>query len=104
MNGGGKSRFNILGFAGSLRANSYNKQLLNVAAELVPDGSELEIFDLEGIPLYNQDKEREPPPRVVEFKSKIRSADALLIATPEYNYSVPGGPQKRDRLGIETVS
>jgi chromate reductase len=82
--------FKILGFAGSLRVASYNKALLRAAAELVPPGCELEIFDLEGIPLYNQDREKEVPPRVAEFKAKIRSADALVIATPEYNYSVPG--------------
>lgn len=50
----------------------------------------IEIFDLEGIPLFNQDLENTPPQRVVDFKEKIRDADALLIATPEYNYSIPG--------------
>jgi chromate reductase len=50
----------------------------------------LEIFDLDGIPPFNQDLEKDMPRKVIEFKSKIRNADALLIATPEYNYSVPG--------------
>ena len=50
----------------------------------------IEIFDLEGIPPFNQDLENTPPQRVVDFKEKIRDADALLIATPEYNYSIPG--------------
>jgi chromate reductase len=50
----------------------------------------LEVFDLEGIPPYNADLESNPPPRVVDFKEKIRQAEALLIATPEYNYSMPG--------------
>ncbi len=50
----------------------------------------IEIFDLEGIPLFNQDLENTPPQKVVDFKEKIRDADALLIATPEYNYSIPG--------------
>jgi chromate reductase, NAD(P)H dehydrogenase (quinone) len=81
---------NILGFAGSLRKNSYNKALLREAAKLVPAGARLEIFDLEGIPPYNQDAEQPSPDRVREFKAKIRSADAILIATPEYNYSIPG--------------
>ncbi len=49
-----------------------------------------EVFDLEGIPPFNQDNENNPPPKVAEFKEKIRNADALLIATPEYNYSIPG--------------
>jgi len=81
---------NILGFAGSLRKNSYNKALLHAALELLPTGAKLEIFDLKGIPPFNQDLERQPPSKVKEFKARIKAADALLIATPEYNYSVPG--------------
>lgn len=80
----------ILGFAGSLRKGSYNKMLLREAARLAPPNTTVEIFDLEGIPLYNQDLENDPPERVKEFKAKIRQADALLIVTPEYNRSVPG--------------
>ncbi len=80
----------ILGFAGSLRRGSYNKSLLSAALELIPDGVILEIFDLEGIPPFNQDQESQPPERVKEFKARIRAADAILIATPEYNYSIPG--------------
>ena len=80
----------ILGFAGSLRENSYNKALLRAALELVPNTAELEIFDLEGIPPLNQDYEDDPPKKVREFKEKIKNADAVLIATPEYNYSIPG--------------
>jgi len=80
----------ILGLAGSLRKGSYNKALLRAAAELVPKGAKLEIFDIEGIPLYNQDLEYEMPAKVKEFKAKIRSTDAILVATPEYNYSIPG--------------
>lgn len=84
------TEINILGFAGSLRKGSYNKALLRAAAELLPDGVALEIFDLEGITPFNADLESDPPGKVIEFKAKIRSADAILIATPEYNYSVPG--------------
>jgi len=80
----------ILGFAGSLRKGSYNKALLRAAQELVPKTAKLVIFDLEGIPPFNQDIEGEPPERVREFKSMIKAADAILIATPEYNYSIPG--------------
>lgn len=80
----------ILGFAGSLRKNSYNKALLRAAMELLPKDAELEIFDLEGIPPFNQDLEGQMPDKVREFKKKIRAADAILIATPEHNYSVPG--------------
>jgi len=80
----------ILSFAGSLRKGSFNKSLLRAALELVPEDAKLEIFDLEGIPPFNQDFESKPPPKVKEFKTKIRAADAVLIATPEYNYSIPG--------------
>ncbi len=80
----------VLGFAGSLRKNSYNRALLRAAMELLPADAKLEIFDLEGIPPFNQDFERQPPNTVKEFKAKIKAADAILIATPEYNYSIPG--------------
>jgi chromate reductase len=85
-----EKKVKILGFAGSLRKDSYNRSLLRAALELVPKDAELEIFDLEGIPPFNQDLENQPPQKVKEFKVKIRAADAILIATPEYNYSVPG--------------
>ncbi len=81
---------NILGFAGSLRRGSYNRALLRAALELVPKGGTLEIFDLEGLPVFNQDLEDQPPQKVKEFKAKIRAADAILIATPEANYTLPG--------------
>jgi chromate reductase len=80
----------IFGFAGSLRKGSYNKAILRAAQELVTRGAQLETFDLAGIPPFNQDLEGEPPEKVKEFKEKIRAADAILIATPEYNYSIPG--------------
>jgi chromate reductase len=83
-------KISILGFAGSLRKDSFNKALLNAAAELVPDGARLATFDLEGLPLFNQDNESKPNAKLAEFKAAIRSADAILIATPEYNYSMPG--------------
>jgi chromate reductase len=84
---------NILGFAGSLRNGSYNRAPLRVAADLVPKDVKLDIFDLEGIPPFNQDLENSMPETVKKFKAKIRSADAILIATPEYNYSIPGVPK-----------
>jgi chromate reductase len=80
----------ILGFVGSLRKGSYNKALMRAAVELVPDDATIEVFDLAGIPPFNQDLENQPPQAVRDFKAKIRSADALLIASPEYNYSIPG--------------
>lgn len=80
----------VLGFAGSLRKQSYNKWLMNAAQKLTPTGMEIEIFDLKDIPLYNQDNELDMPASVEIFKQKIENADAILIATPEYNYSFPG--------------
>lgn len=85
-----ENKLKILGFAGSLRAGSYNKSLLRAAGEMLPNDAILEIFDLADIPPFNQDIEMDMPPKVKEFKSKIREVDAILIATPEYNYSVPG--------------
>jgi chromate reductase len=82
--------FHIFGFAGSLRKSSFNKALLRAAGELLPAAAELEVFDLEGIPPFNQDLEQQLPQRVRDFKSGVRAADALLIVTPEYNYSMPG--------------
>ena len=80
----------ILGIAGSLRKESYNKSALKAAQALAPDGTEVEIFDIAGIPSFNQDDEHNLPPRVTEFKKRIHEADAILFVTPEYNYSVPG--------------
>ncbi len=85
-----EEKITIFGFAGSLRRGSFNKALLRAATELVPGGAVLETFDLDGIPPFNQDEDENPPAKVREFKAKIKAADALLIATPEYNYSMPG--------------
>ena len=83
-------KITILGFAGSLRKDSYNKALLRAAVESAPKKVQVEVFDLEGIPPFNQDLESRTPKRVKEFKARIRAADAVLIVTPEYNYSIPG--------------
>ena len=80
----------ILGIAGSLRRESYNRAALRAATELVPEGATIDIFELDSIPGFNQDEEQNPPAKVVELKRQIREADAILIVTPEYNYSVPG--------------
>ena len=80
----------ILGIAGSLRQESYNRAALRAATELCPEGASIETFELDGIPGFNQDQEQNPPPRVVELKKLVREADAILFVTPEYNYSVPG--------------
>lgn len=80
----------ILGFAGSLRKQSYNRSALRAAAKLVPQGSQLDTVELDNIPPFNEDYEREPPHPVRAFKAAVKAADAILIVTPEYNYSVPG--------------
>jgi chromate reductase len=80
----------ILGIAGSLRRESYNRAALRAAAQLVPEGATLETFELDGIPGFNQDQEQNPPAKVAELKRRVRDADAILLVTPEYNYSVPG--------------
>ncbi|MBI2830205.1 MAG: NAD(P)H-dependent oxidoreductase [Chloroflexi bacterium] len=84
------NEISILGFAGSLRRGSYNRAMLRATQELLPNGTRLEIFELDRIPTFNQDLEMNMPEPVQEFKRKIKAADALLIATPEHNYSVPG--------------
>jgi chromate reductase, NAD(P)H dehydrogenase (quinone) len=81
----------ILGIAGSLREGSYNRALLRAARELVPAGVELEELDVRSLPFYDGDVEAAGDPEpVVALKEAIRGADALLIATPEYNRGVPG--------------
>jgi chromate reductase, NAD(P)H dehydrogenase (quinone) len=80
----------ILGIAGSLRRGSYNRAALRAATKLLPEGATLDLFELDGIPGFNQDDEQNPPEKVVELKRRVREADAILFVTPEYNYSVPG--------------
>jgi chromate reductase len=83
--------FNVVGFAGSLRRGSYNRALLHAAQELAPPALHIAIHELDGIPLYNGDIEAAGvPPSVAQLGDAIRHADALLIATPEYNHGVPG--------------
>lgn len=81
----------ICGLAGSLRRASYNRALLVAAQELAPEGVEIRVFDRLGdLPHYNSDLEVDLPEPVVSLREAIRSADGLLIATPEYNHSIPG--------------
>jgi chromate reductase len=81
----------VLGFAGSLRQGSYNRMALRAAIELAPAGMAIETFEIAPIEPYNEDvKQKGFPPVVQDFREKIRAADALLIVTPEYNYSIPG--------------
>ncbi len=82
----------VLAISGSLRQGSYNTQLLRAAEELVPGDVTLELYDeLESVPPYNEDRDTDDaPPAVVRLREAIAGADTVLIATPEYNGSVPG--------------
>ncbi|HWB70320.1 MAG TPA: NADPH-dependent FMN reductase [Solirubrobacterales bacterium] len=82
----------VLGISGSLRSDSHNSALLRAAAEWLPGGAELVEFDrLADIPAYDEDLDVEPAPTAVaDLRAAIRGADAVLIATPEYNHSIPG--------------
>lgn len=81
----------IIGIAGSLRELSFNRRLLEAAAQLAPDGASIEVGAIDGIPLYNGDVEkRGVPEAVTELKNRIRHADALLLVSPEYNHGIPG--------------
>ena len=84
----GQSMVAILGISGSGRKRSYNSALLEAAKHLLPQDASLEVADVSGLPLYNQDLEHDMPEVVKEFKKKIRGADAILISTPEHNYSI----------------
>ena len=80
----------ILGIAGSLRCDSYNRAALRAATKLVPEAATLDVFELDDIPGVNQDDEQNPPEKVVELKRRVREADGILFVTPEYNYCVSG--------------
>jgi chromate reductase, NAD(P)H dehydrogenase (quinone) len=81
----------IVAFAGSLRRGSFNRALLRAAQELAPDGMEIELVEIGGLPFYNADVEAQgDPPSVATYKAALGDADGVLIATPEYNDGIPG--------------
>ncbi len=85
------NQLDILALSGSLRAGSFNAKILSAAQALVPAGTAIEIYDYRDVPLYDGDVEETAyPEAAARLKDRIRRADALLIATPEYNFSVPG--------------
>lgn len=75
---------------GSIRKNSYNKALAHHLKERYSDRLDLEILPIDKLPMFNEDIELTPPEIVIELRNKIKESDAILIVTPEYNYSVPG--------------
>ena len=89
---GGTRSLSVLAISGSLRRESHNAKLLRAAGELLPPSAEMELFDgLAGVPPYNEDDDVDPTPLSVQrLRQAIAAADAVLIATPEYNQSIPG--------------
>lgn len=84
-------KLKVAALAGSLRNGSYNKMLLNAAIELAPENMEFDILSMDDFPLFDHDVlDAGIPEPVMEFKKKLKAADALLISTPEYNHSIPG--------------
>lgn len=81
----------LLAVSGSLRRDSHNSRLLRAAAQQLPPGVELELYEgLKQIPPFDEDDEAAPAPEVLEWRAAIEAADAVLFATPEYNSSIPG--------------
>jgi chromate reductase, NAD(P)H dehydrogenase (quinone) len=82
---------NVLGISGSLRGGSHNSRLLRAAAEVLPPGARLEVWDnLRDLPPFDEDLEHEPIAPVQDLRDAVAYADALLISTPEYNAGIPG--------------
>jgi len=85
----------LVGLSGSLRKGSYNTMLLKAALQLLPTDVSMDIVSIENIPLYNADLDlpaaKQRPERVEHFRKMLTDADGILISSPEYNYSVPGG-------------
>lgn len=79
---------NILAMSGSLRKGSYNTALLNAVREVVSDDSNVNIYDLSNLPMYNQDLEESFPKEALDFKKAVEESDAVIIATPEFNRSI----------------
>lgn len=85
------TRVHVLGISGSLRRQSMNTATLRAAGEMLPESMTLETFDIAPLPMYNWDDEAQGDPEpVIELKQRIIAADALLLVTPEYNYSITG--------------
>lgn len=81
---------NIIVISGSLRKDSYNTTLVKELTKLAPSGMKIEIANIANLPIYNQDDEADFPASAQALKDKIEKADGVIIATPEYNRSIPG--------------
>ncbi len=82
------AKLTIAGIPGSLRRGSYSLGLLKAAVELAPPDVEVEVLDISGFPVFNQDDQANPPPNVVAFKERVRAADAVLFSLNEHNYNL----------------
>lgn len=80
----------IVGIAGSISKESYNKKLLRYMKDRYKDKLDIEILDIGEVPMYNEDNEMNPPDIIKEMRKKILDSDGILISTPEYNHSIPG--------------
>jgi chromate reductase len=86
------AELNVRGICGSLRKGSFNRAVLDAAIEVAPPGIRVEPLEWGDLPIYNADDDGDRTPASVQrFKDAIRAADAVLIVSPEYNYSIPGG-------------
>lgn len=86
-----EEKVHIVALLGSFRKGSFNKIILDYAIEMCPESATLEMVEIAHLPLFNGDFEQNMPQEVISFKEKIKSADVILIVSPEYNYSIPGG-------------
>ena len=84
------SKRNIAVIVGSLRKESFNRKMAKALIKLSPDSLDLEIIEIGGLPLYNQDLDDNPPAAWTEFRERLKKFDGVLFVTPEYNRSVPG--------------
>lgn len=84
------SKYTIAVLVGSLRAQSYNRQLAQALAQLAGDKATFEFLEIGDLPLYNQDRDSDYPAEGTRLKQQLRAADAVLFVTPEYNRSIPG--------------
>ena len=94
------SHVRILGIAGSLRRGSYNQAALRAAKLLVPENSEIDLFQLDGIPMFNEDEEKRPPSSVLELKKRIRRARCCTDRNARVQLLHPWSLEERDRLGL----
>jgi hypothetical protein len=94
---------NVVVLVGSLRKDSINRKVAHALIKLAPPSLKPEIVEIGQLPLYNQDDDTNPPEEWTAFRERIRAADALLFVTPEYNRSVPCGPEERNRRRIASL-